>query len=604
MLDTMRKIQKYVMWIVAVTFIGTIVFSWGMGGFKSRQDMVEKGIIGNINGEPVMVQQFQQLVEEEYRKAREQEKADDLNEYRRSMIRDQVWQNLVRERLLAQEVVRQGLEATPQEVVYYMRNYPPDFVRSGESFQTDGSFDAAKYRQALSDPQYTRFWIPLESYFKSMIPVQKLQQTVIAGVRVSDAEVLEAYRMENEKVNVKAVFFDPTKTPLEDPLVSESAVKRYYGEHEKEYEEPEQRRIQYVLFSIQPSREDSAQTLSDATDIMNQIREGVDFTQLAKDLSEDKSNADKGGDLGFFGRGAMVKPFEDAAFAAKPGEVVGPVQTPFGLHVIKVVAKKQEKGEMQVQASHILLTFKASQETQEAAAERADFFIEEVSKTKGKAFKEIAVRENLTSKESPLFRKSGFIPGVGLSPRANNLAFQAKKGWVSPAVYVDKNVLVFQVIEIQPLRIKPLADVKDAIRNALQAQKRKAAALRAAKQFSNEVKNPLDFETLALKDSLSVFETGFFSALSYIPQIGSDATFSGAAFRLKPDEISPPVETDRGVYMIKLVARMPMKAQAFESEKAAYRQTVLQKKQNRFYSAWIKSLVDHAKIKDFREMYY
>ena len=171
MLDTMRKIQKYVMWIVAVTFIGTIVFSWGMGGFKSRQDMVEKGIIGNINGEPVMVQQFQQLVEEEYRKAREQEKADDLNEYRRSMIRDQVWQNLVRERLLAQEVVRQGLEATPQEVVYYMRNYPPDFVRSGESFQTDGSFDAAKYRQALSDPQYTRFWIPLESYFKSMIPV-------------------------------------------------------------------------------------------------------------------------------------------------------------------------------------------------------------------------------------------------------------------------------------------------------------------------------------------------------------------------------------------------------------------------------------------------
>jgi hypothetical protein len=102
MLDTMRKIQKYVMWIVAVTFIGTIVFSWGMGGFKSRQDMVEKGIIGNINGEPVMVQQFQQLVEEEYRKAREQEKADDLNEYRRSMIRDQVWQNLVRERLLAQ----------------------------------------------------------------------------------------------------------------------------------------------------------------------------------------------------------------------------------------------------------------------------------------------------------------------------------------------------------------------------------------------------------------------------------------------------------------------------------------------------------------------
>ena len=604
MMTTLRKYMKHVMWIVAVTFIGTIIFSWGMGGFKTKQSQAETGVIGSINGEKIMYQQFAQMLEGEYKRVREQEKTEDLSEYRKSSIRDQAWQQLVREKLLSIEVEKQNVAATPEEVVFYMRNNPPDFVRSAEQFQTDGKFDMNKYHEALSDQRNFQAWIPVENYFKSVIPLQKLQQNVIASVRVSDAEALESYRMENDKVNVKYVFFDPAKTPVDNPMISDDAVKKYYKSHEKEYREPEQRKIRYVMFEIKPSAEDSAQTRNDCRDIIKQLREGADFAELAKEYSEDKSNAEKGGDLGFVAKGSMVKPFEEAAFGAKIGEIVGPVQTPYGLHILQVSARKKEKGETQVQTRHILLSFKTSQESIESVNNRAEFFAEEVQKTKGKAFADIAKQENLTVKETPLFRKGGFIPGIGLSARANNLAFTEKKGWVSQPVNSDPNVLVFQVMEIQKERNRPLADVKTPIQDALRTEKQKASALAAAAAFRRRIEDPNSFETLASGDSLQVQETGFFSALGYIPVVGRDVKFSAAAFKLKPGEISAAVEGVRGGYVILLVRKQEMNPQAFEAEKATYKQNLLQRMQNQYYSAWFKSLTEKANIKDYRDQYF
>ncbi len=604
MMQTLRKYMKHVMWIVAVTFVGTIIFSWGMGGFKTRKSMAETGIIGSINGDQIMYQQFAQMVEDEAKRVREQEKTDDLSEYRRSAIRDQAWQQIVREKLLAIEVQKQNIAATPEEVVFFMRNNPPDFVRSAEQFQTNGAFDPKKYQDALMDQRNFQAWIPVENYFRSIIPLQKLQQNVIATVRVSDAEALDAWRTENEKVNAKYAFFDPAKTPVDNPMISDDAVKKYYRSHEKEYREPELRKIRYVSFEMKPTADDSAQTRSDCADIIRQLRGGADFAELAKEYSEDKANAETGGDLGFIAKGSMVKPFEDAAFGARIGEIVGPVQTPFGLHIIQVSARKKEKGETQVQTRHILLTFKTSQESIESINNRAEFFAEEVQKTKGKGFGDVAQQENLAVKETALFRKGGFIPGIGLAARVNHLAFSEKKDWVSQPVSADPNLLVFQIMEIQKERIKPLSDVKAAIEDVLRLEKQKASALAAARAFREKIQSPELFETLAAGDSLTVQETGFFSALGYIPVIGRDVKFSAAAFRLKPGEISQPVEGARGAYVIRQIQKQEANPQNFEAEKASFKQNLLQRRQNQYYSAWFKTLMDKAEIKDYRDQYF
>ena len=135
---------------------------------------------------------------------------------------------------------------------------------------------------------------------------------------------------------------------------------------------------------------------------------------LAKEYSEDESNASEGGDLGFFGKGTMVKPFEDVAFSSKVGDIVGPVETPFGLHLIQIVARKTEDNETKVHARHILLKYKMSSETYNNISDRSEYLSSEISKSKEDTFKELIELEGYTVQETPLFQKGGFIPGIGM----------------------------------------------------------------------------------------------------------------------------------------------------------------------------------------------
>jgi foldase protein PrsA len=108
-----------------------------------------------------------------------------------------------------------------------------------------------------------------------------------------------------------------------------------------------------------PELDTSKESRAKAEDVLKRVRAGEDFAKLAKEFSTDTSNKDKGGDLGWFGHGAMVPEFEQAAFALKPGEVSELVQTKFGYHIIKLDERKTEKkdgkDEEKVHARHILI---------------------------------------------------------------------------------------------------------------------------------------------------------------------------------------------------------------------------------------------------------
>ena len=120
--------------------------------------------------------------------------------------------------------------------------------------------------------------------------------------------------------------------------VSEDDVKSYYDTHRDEFKTPEMVKARHILIKVDKSasEEDKKQARKKAEDILSKIKAGEDFAKLASEFSDDPGSKSKGGDLDFFARGRMVKPFEDAAFALKPGEVSGIVESPFGYHIIKV----------------------------------------------------------------------------------------------------------------------------------------------------------------------------------------------------------------------------------------------------------------------------
>ncbi len=124
--------------------------------------------------------------------------------------------------------------------------------------------------------------------------------------------------------------------------VNEAQALVYYNEHKQEYSSPDQVKASHILIKVEAGapEEEKAQARKKAEELLKQIKEGADFAALAKENSDCPSKA-QGGDLGFFEKGQMVKPFSDAAFAMKVGDVSDIVETQFGYHIIKVTDRKE-----------------------------------------------------------------------------------------------------------------------------------------------------------------------------------------------------------------------------------------------------------------------
>lgn len=125
--------------------------------------------------------------------------------------------------------------------------------------------------------------------------------------------------------------------------VPDADLKSYYEGHKEEFKTPEMVKARHILVKMDrtASEDGKKKTKEKATDILNKVKSGEDFAKLASEFSDDPGSKTKGGDLGFFARGRMVKPFEDAAFSLKPGEVSGLIESQYGFHIIKVEEKKE-----------------------------------------------------------------------------------------------------------------------------------------------------------------------------------------------------------------------------------------------------------------------
>ena len=129
------------------------------------------------------------------------------------------------------------------------------------------------------------------------------------------------------------------------PPADEKAIEKYYAQHKDRYQEPEAVRARHILIEVPQgaSKEEEAKALKKAKELRQRALKGEDFAKLAREYSADPGSRDKGGELGFFTRGQMVKEFENAAFSLKPGEISQPVRTAFGYHLIQVEEKRPAK---------------------------------------------------------------------------------------------------------------------------------------------------------------------------------------------------------------------------------------------------------------------
>ncbi|MFH1335787.1 MAG: peptidylprolyl isomerase, partial [Candidatus Zixiibacteriota bacterium] len=557
------------------------------------------GVIATVDGQDIQAIVFQQYYDQALRQT-EKEKGE-VDEQTSYQLREDVWNNMVNQVLLNREMERRKIKVTDAELYEYLRRYPPKELQENPTFQTkDGKFDYQKYLQALNDPRVP--WKQVEDYIRPNLQMAKLQQSIITMVRVTDDETKQYYWDQNEKIKVAYLLVPSYQFQGENIQVSDNEISAYYQEHKKDFEGDQAADLNYVVFEKKPSQADEDETKKRIQEIKDDILAGEDFAEMAKDYSEDKASAVNGGDLGWFKKGMMVPAFEEAAFSLKPGEISDPVKTQFGWHLIKVIDRKTEGGSVEVKANHILLKVTPSEETLAQIKGAADDFAEKVNKND---FSKIAGESNLPVQETGWFTPGANIRGVGKNSQVDEFAFNNDVGKASDIFETAKGFYIFQIKAKRPAGLATLDEVKATIKQILSKDKADSLAHEKAQLIHSHIKAGKSLKVAAEQNNATYAEPVEFTVSSPPPEIKATPEFIGKAFSLiSPGQISSPVRTGLGSFIIQLVSRSVPSDSLFAAVKDSISYVVLQKKQGQVYQDWFSQIRKHSDIKDYRSSYY
>ncbi len=440
-----------------------------------------------------------------------------------------------------------------------------------------------------------------------------------SSIEVDDAEA-EAYFEENrdnykaeEQVNVKFIKVNPAD------LVTSGEVEAYYNENQKEFMTSESVKASHILkrFPQDATDEQKAETKTAAEELLEtvnaELAAGTTFAELAKEHSDDTSAA-QGGDLGYFERGRMVKPFEEAAFdTLNPGEVSGLVETVYGYHIIKVEEKKAPEirpfADAQYEIQQKLVQVNGVDKAKKIAEDLLfDIEIRDYDQALAlEAYQQLS----LASLETGFFsRDTTNIPNIG--------ATWGYQGLVDELFDMEVNVIktveakkrtgqeveayfVATVLDKKPTAIPPFEEIKTAVIAEVKNEKAKERAFADAQNLLNQREAAASFDALLEKykapeglaaDRLSVQESNPFSlspTSDYIAGVGNSAETMFAAFQMKVEDIAGPFRGSNGVYIIQLVEREEPDVEAFRTdpaEKARHRQALIQAKKREAYLNW------------------
>lgn len=570
MLDLIRKKQKtllvrVVFWVIIAAFVGTIFLVWGRGSDTGNSF---SSVAAQVNETEITYGEFQRTYSNLYNLYQSIYQNNFTPELEKQLnLGQQAMDQLIQETLLIQEADRRGISVSDQELI--------DSIAQYGAFQENGKFSRDRYMQVLN---YQRISPEqFEAIQIRQLLTDKVRQQLQLGVTVDDAEVEQAYRDENdqislefartaatlfeskvtvddeklqayfnesqedfrlpEKISLRYLQFDPARYEDEISNFPEEDLERYYRRTLDLYEVKEQVKASHILVRIPEDADDATkkQKKELATTLLNQVKDGKDFAELARAMSDDPGSASKGGDLGYFGRGVMVAPFEAAAFSLKPGEIGDLVESDFGYHIIKVEeyiapgvkpladAMEEVKAGLKVELARRLAYEKAM-----------DAY--NINRKTGN-LDDAAKNNDLGIKETGLFGRGEAIDGIGREEAISTAAFALEEGQLARPVQTTQGIFLFAIKERQESRLPELKDVKAAVEQAYRKSQASDLAKAAAEELLASAKE-VGLNKAAAKVKLDVEETDLFkrSFGAFIPKLGASEDLSQVAFTLTTEQ--------------------------------------------------------------------
>lgn len=620
MLDLLR--QGAQSWMIKILFgiiIAVFVLAFGM----NRVQHDRGSTVATVNGEPILFSQFQDYLQRNLEMIRAQNPGISSEMLAQMGFKRQILEQMVTESLLLQKAAELGVTVSKEELAREIHLIP--------AFQNEAkTFDPAVYQNVLRANHLSPGGF--ESDFMRGMLMTKVRGYIGQAGRLNEDQVRDffvygrsqaviAYKLfswedyrgqvnaTDEQVNNyyeshKAEYAVPAKarvqyleispaTLADTAAVTDEEAQSYYDAHKEEFKVEEEVLGRHLLVRVPEDapEEEVTAAMEKIDEARKELQSGKKFSEVAEKYTEDPSGTQNGGNLGWFGRGRMVKPFEDAAFALEKGAVSEPVRTQFGFHLIEVEDKRPahylDFADVREEIRKEIAEGLAAETVQDRLDQALEMLL--VGETLQAVTKDIGLK--LAVKETaPFTRQQGPAELPGLSAENSDALFDlaVNSTTQAPLMYNDGYLLAAK-LEQTPETFTPLDEVKKSIEEAVVREEAlklaKAAADKALPEFQGG-------------QNATLTETEPFGRQDQIPDLGPIQPLIAAAFDAAPDTWLPEsYATPTGYVLAKTVSVTPPTEEDWESEKSAWIDSLTQRSEQQTVQAFLADLRGAADVR-------
>jgi peptidyl-prolyl cis-trans isomerase D len=602
MLGFMRsggKRTKVILWAVAivtiVTFVGGFIFIFG-AGLDSTRNARATGAVAVVNGQRISNVDFQNALVQQREAYRKQYGVDPADRDLR-MIEMQTWRTLVSEHLVTEEAKRLGLNATDKDVSLAMRTNPPQVLMTVPDFQTNGQFDPNKYRAALANPNYN--WAPFEELARRDAPMRKLEERLLASIKVTDAELRQLFHDRNDKVNATVVAVQPAPD-LKVTAPTEAELKATYEAFKGRFSSGT--RVQLEVMRVEKKYGDEELRLARETaqSLVNRIRGGEKFEDLARDFSEGP-NAAQGGLVPQPIAPQQLGPDIGPKVMALPvGGILDPIQDAGRFVVIKLVDRTgpTPNGPPMLRIAQIIVKAKPNDTSMRKQ-------VEELKKIRGAAMSSRSLAQAASAKGQSTFKTqyydyNGPPTELFTVPEAAEWGLGAKTGDISPVFDGIDEFVIAQVAARHEGGPAPQAEIVEPVRQIAEMGRKVDTVKAKADAVAQAVASGRSLEDAARAQGLEAMRLAGMSRATPDPRLAGAPEAVGALFMAAPGKVVGPVRALNGWYFVRLDGVTAAADTTFEREKSTLAREILQRRQQTFFNGLMTSLRSKAKVQDLR----